>query len=449
MENAKSPVKNLSRDEKSDQRLVRKHNNEIGYRVKSGQISLLSRKLVNVMLYHAQKLRGKEDENGIFWIEAVQLVKDVRFNSKNYRFLIESLDEIQSVKILRPLTNGAETVGMISEVLLPLFAVRNSGNPHNVYADARKHKESNNGQVKNKSGGRLQIGFSLPVTIKEMLLNPKNNYTPLPLVYMASLQTTGGLVLYEIAKRYETSPGKRTNRAVWEWWWSVMTGANETSESPEYKYFKRDVIRPAINEINALSDISVDLVEHKEGRRIKEIQFLVESKKQSVLDLDMDPPPVDISMLARFGALGISAADAENILRKYTLEEVLATLELVEERISNKVLKPVGSPAAYLKIAFAEQYAAGAKAKKEAAVKKSTVISDAVLNEKLKHLTRVKNKAESFELPVGAALELAWSEFIIFSQNKKLFKNIGNSFSQASVREVNAFKGFLASRITV
>ena len=63
-------------------REVRKHNTEIGYRVQSGHLSLLSRKLINVLLYYAQRMRGEEDNEGKYWVEVSKIVKDAKFNSR-------------------------------------------------------------------------------------------------------------------------------------------------------------------------------------------------------------------------------------------------------------------------------------------------------------------------------------------------------------------------------
>lgn len=87
-------------------REVRKHNTEIGYRVQSGHLSLLSRKLINVLLYYAQRMKGEEDAEGKYWVDVAKIVKDAKFNSRDYDLLRESLDELQSVKIIRPTETG-------------------------------------------------------------------------------------------------------------------------------------------------------------------------------------------------------------------------------------------------------------------------------------------------------------------------------------------------------
>ena len=334
-------------------REVRKHNTEIGYRVQSGHLSLLSRKLINVLLYYAQRMRGEEDNEGKYWVEVSKIVKDAKFNSRDYELLRESLDELQSVKIIRPTENG----GITSDVLIPSFTLDNTVHGTNESLPTGQKRR----------GGKL--------IVKELLLNPRSNYTVLPIVYVASLRTIGGLVLYEITKRYSTNPSGVTNRETWQWWWKILTGAAEGSAPPEYKYFKRDVIKKAVDEINTVTDLRIELIEFKEGRWVKELQFTVELSKQSAFDLD--PPPIDNALLSRITALGVSTAEAEKLIQKHGEDDLRNNLAVVEERLAKTSLPELESPAAYLKTALKNQYGAGRKAKIEAVELKAKKTAEA------------------------------------------------------------------------
>jgi hypothetical protein len=171
-------------------------------------------------------------------------------------------------------------------------------------------------------------------------------------------------VLYEITKRYSTNPSGVTNRDTWQWWWKILTGASEGASPPEYKYFKRDVIKKAVDEINSVTDLRIELIEFKEGRWVKELQFAVELNKQSAFDLD--PPPIDNALLSRITALGVSTAEAEKLIQRYGEEDLRNNLEVVEERLAKTTLPELESPAAYLKSALKNQYGAGRKAQNDA-----------------------------------------------------------------------------------
>jgi hypothetical protein len=332
-----------------EKRAVRKHNTEIGYKIHSGHLSLLSRKLINILLYYAQRLKGTEDAEGKYWVDGPQVIKDAKFNSRDYELLRESLDELQSVRIIRQTENG----GVSSDVLIPSFTLDN--------AIHRGNEGKAVGQK--KRGGRLVIGFSLPPHIKELLLSPRSNYTVLPIAYVANLRTIGGIVLYEIAKRYATNPSGVTNRESWQYWWRILTGAEEGATIPEYKYFKRDVLKRAVDEINAVTDMQISLLEHKEGRWVRELQFAVIEKRQT--NLDMDPPPIDNAMLVRITSMGVTTAEAERLIQRHREEELSSALDLLNTRMANKALPAIAAPAAYFKSALKGDYAAGLRAKQQ------------------------------------------------------------------------------------
>lgn len=325
-----------------DTRLVRKANQEIGHRVKSGKLSLVSRKILNVLLYYAQTMRDKEDEDGRWCVPVSSLVKDIKFGSRNYDLLRASLDELQNVKVARPTAHG----GITSEWLIPSYTLDNTTHEGN--------EERSRGE--RKRGGVLMLWFMLPPELKKQMLDPEQ-YTKLPILYMASLRTVAGLALYEICRRYVTNPGGVTHRDVWENWFYVLTGEPQGSELPEYKYFKRDTVKKAIVEINELTDISVELSEFREGRYVREIQFAVRMKAQG--DLSFSPPPVDTDLLARITVLGVSLPEAERMASRYSESVLLQTVELLEARIANSSLPPIESAAAYLKKALRDGYVAG------------------------------------------------------------------------------------------
>ncbi|MFD2274277.1 hypothetical protein ACFS07_33320 [Undibacterium arcticum] len=63
-----------------------------------------------------------------------------------------------------------------------------------------------------------------------------------------------------------------------EWRWAIYGSIDATSTLNQYKYFKKDKLLPAIREINLRSDITIELIEVKDGRRVADLQFIVQEK---------------------------------------------------------------------------------------------------------------------------------------------------------------------------
>ncbi len=320
----------------------RKANDSIGLRVVEGQFSLLSRKLYNVFISSAQKqqrpgVNAPTDDpsaESYFWIPLQEVVKDAKYNSNDYETLKAHANELQNIRV------EAENSRMwTSERLLSGVKIFNSHG------------------LKSK-GGTVWLGFSFPPEVLQMVLKP-TVYTRFSLWYQTQLRTASSLALYEVCRRYASSPSHVTNRGKWEGWYYTITGTATTDKNiPEYKYFKRDHLVKSITEINTITDINVELLEFKEGRRVAEIQFKVHLKAQGTFELP-SVPIINTEMIDRIVALGVSRDEATQIYSTYDEASVKAHLELVETRQKQSNTQPLGSPAAYFKTAIKNGYANG------------------------------------------------------------------------------------------
>ena len=275
------------------------------------------------------------------------------------------------------------------------------------------------------------LWFMLPPELKSQMLDPEQ-YTRLPIAYMALLRTIPGLALYEICRRYVTNPGKITNRDSWQNWWRILTGSTEDIEPPEYKYAKRDVFKRATAEINSITDIEIELIEYKVGKFVREIQFSIGLKQQA--NLDMGPPPIDGGLIARVVALGIPISEAERISARFTEEEVADTLVYVENRIARTNIKPIDSPPAFFKNALKESYAKSkklidaAKAKQTEERKAKQAVKNLVNEETKQEKNRLKQAAlEKFETldEVEQGILLKEFELTLAASNQAIFRKSG------------------------
>ncbi|NEX63001.1 replication initiation protein [Noviherbaspirillum galbum] len=316
----------------------RKTNEAIGLRISEGRLSLLSRKIFNVMVYHAQRIRNKGENAPIdtevaknyYWIPMAELARDAAYDSRDTELFKEQVQELQNIRIY-----SEDAIQWTSERLVSSVKLVN---PKGL----------------KKQGGMLWFGFAFPPEVENMVMAP-GSYTKLSVYYQALLRSGASLALYEICRRYATNPSRVTNRAEWEWWYGVLTGNPVGETIPEYKYFKRDVLKYAITEINTVTDINVELIEHKNGRKVASLQFRVAPANQESLALSA-PPVVDAELVQRMMALGLSQEDACNLLATTEEPKLKATLDLVEARLRNKKAPELTSPAGYFKQALRQGY---------------------------------------------------------------------------------------------
>lgn len=325
----------------ADTQDFRKANEVIAPRVsRGGTLSLLGRKIFNVLLYHMQRLGGpgvnapEEDlvYNTLYWLPLSDLAKDSAFNSEDTGLLKETLLKLQDIKIITDDSNGFS-----SDVLLASVKI-----------------------IPGKNGKKTMLGWGLHPATEAILRSPEF-YTRLSIYYLISLRTTAGMALYENCKRYSTNPSKLTRRESWEWWYDVLTGQPVIHEKPEYKYFKRDVLKPAVIEVNT-TDIRVEMIEHKNGRKISELQFRIEFAAQGSLKLPSHSV-VDTQLISRISALGILLREAEVIFASNDADFLRATLDLVEARASDSKLVALSSTAAFFRTALRGRFAETQKKK--------------------------------------------------------------------------------------
>ena len=174
-------------------------------------------------------------------------------------------------------------------------------------------------------------------------------FARLSLEIISQLRSHAGIALYEICSRYKDIG--RTSRQAWSWWRPVLSGRPETEKTArlEYRIFKRDTLKPAIAEVCAVTDLEIELVEHKAGRFIDELQFLIRRKPQANLPLRVASEAVDLSLISRAKALGVDDQRAEELADTYGMAALRNGLDALERRLASAFPEPLRDPYRYLK----------------------------------------------------------------------------------------------------
>lgn len=308
---------------------VQKANEAIAIRPKRGRLTLLSRRIYNALLFHAQQ---QGPDAGTYTLPLATLVGTAHFNSRNVGLLKDHIREMQTTLIEWNSAGPVEKRWTSSQLLGTVEIVeRGSGYP-------------------------VILTWTYPERVKEQLLRP-SRYTRIMLEVGARMRSYAAATLFELGLQYLTSPSHLTMREDLIWWASVLTGRSDVTKV-DYRYFKRDVLRPALAEVDALQDeLSLELIEHKEGRRITELQFRVHKKVQAGLGVTDERNPFDLELVDRIRKLGIRPDDADRIYSTTDEGLLRATVEHVEARLRNASLPAVGSSAAYFKDALKRGYA--------------------------------------------------------------------------------------------
>ena len=310
---------------------VAKANEAIAIRPKRGKLTLLSRRIYNVFLYHAQQ-QGVEKPS--YSILLSELIDDARFSSNNTELLKSHIRDMQATTIEWHTSGGQARQWTSTQLLGPVVI-----------------DEPGRGQA-------CTITWTYPEPIRDRLVKPAQ-YTRVLLEISSQMRSYAASVLYELGARYLTSPGRLTMREDVIWWASVLTGRSDIT-SVDYRILHRDTIKKALAELDTLcEDFRLEIVEHKRGRKVEELQFRVLPKPQATLAglRDSAKNVFDLELVERVISIGFKRGDAQDLYAVTDEGALRAAVEHVEQRMKNTALPPLNSPAAYLRDALKKQYA--------------------------------------------------------------------------------------------
>jgi len=305
---------------KADNPLLRKAVNTLAIVPKSTRITTLGRKCYNVLLYQAQE-QGLERD--LFRAPLDAVVKGLDFDSNDHALIKKHLRAMVSTTVeWQSPTTGEGATWSVSGLLAHAALV--------------------------KQRGQVWVEWSYAVNLKQELLDP-SVFARLRLEIVSQLRTHAGLALYEICTRYKDVG--RTSRQAWRWWYPVLSGnpPSDKLDRLEYRIFKRDTLKPAIAEINAITDLDIELIEHKEGRFVDQIQFAIGHKQQAVLPLRHPPEPVDLALVAHAQRLGVSEEAVEALVDAHSQPRVATAVVALEKRLASAYPEPLRDPQRYLR----------------------------------------------------------------------------------------------------
>ncbi|MBI4242502.1 MAG: RepB family plasmid replication initiator protein [Planctomycetes bacterium] len=310
----------------SESDLLRKHIATIHC---ANSFSLLQRKLVNSLLYHAYHELPTKNEHQITIRNLCQLTG---YNSNDYKTIKNALMELISTVIEWNVIEEAKS------------KITETWNASAVLADARIQ-----GSI---------CTYSYSNRMRELLYMPEI-YARLNMKVQARFKSSYGLALYENCIRYQNI--KNTP-------WFKLSIFRKLMGVPEEKYsifrdFKRRVLDSAIREVNENSNIEIESEIKRVGHKVQAIKFSIQRKKRAFkIELNAEkvqqekltdaPKNLNLLLVEKFG---FSEHQAESLLSEYSEAYLSEKIRLVEESQTYQAGK-IFNLAKYLLSALKENY---------------------------------------------------------------------------------------------
>jgi hypothetical protein len=285
----------------------------------SGKLTLLQRKLSNVLLLNAYDTLTSANKHRI---DARTLCLMIGYNSNDMETLKASLRGLaETVAEWDMLDERGQQEWGVSSLL--------------SYAKL--------------SGGVCEYAYS--PALAEKLHDPKV-FALINLNIQRRFTSGHALALYENCYRFV-----RTGSTGW-WSLDLFRRLMGVADSPYYETFKHlnaKIIKPAVAEVNKTSNIVVTPEVKKMGRQVTEIRFrIAENPQLSILDLDDGEGVRKSEVYARLRALGVSDRLARQWVAEHGEAHVRAKIDFVAGQ--GGVKNPVG----YLTAALKNDYSDGA-----------------------------------------------------------------------------------------
>lgn len=283
----------------------------------SGKLTLLQRKLSNVLLLNAYDTITQQAS---FQMDARTLCMMVGYNSNDFDSLKQSLRGL------------AETVAewdMLDE----------SGKQEWGVSSLLSYAKLKDGVCEYAYSPALAEKLADPKVFALINLNIQRRFT-----------SGHALALYENCYRFH-----RTGSTGW---WSLETfrrlmGVDGSAYYESYKHLNAKIIKPAVKEVNKTSNIVITPEVRKRGRAVTDIRFAINSNPQlAILDLDDGEGMRNAPVYDRLLALGVSDRLARQWLAEHGEDVVLGKLTYMAGQ------GDVRSPARYLAAALRDDFKA-------------------------------------------------------------------------------------------
>ena len=315
----------LEKKASSDKQILKKHVAAIHI---GAPLSLLQRKLVNALLYNAYDgLLTNQSHT----ISASVLCEMIGFDSKNIAYLKAALKGLMETVVEFDVLEEDGKSSWEAMVLLSYARIKDG-----------------------------ECTYRYERALAEKLYHP-DVYSKINLSVLREMNSAHALVLYENCYRYVD-----IGRTAW-WDVDVFRKLMAVDTMPSYKPFKalnRNVIQPAMKEVNKLSNIQVSMETIMQGRTVTSLRFIVQPNAQlSLIGMEEDDAINSSPAYKALLAEGISKTLARAWVLEHEESYIFEKLELANGQAANG--KITSSKAGFLKAAIEEDFKSEASVKKQ------------------------------------------------------------------------------------
>lgn len=212
-----------------------------------------------------------------------QIKKGQSINEKQ-KFIVNAHEFARTFKMALP--NAYRDLQLVADKLYDRSVTINNPDPDNPKLEQTKTRWiSSIGYI--PGDGELMITFAGPIIPYISLL--EGRFTRYSIYSISNMNSTYGMRFYELMQKWKSENGRNKKSKELELT-DLKSLLDLNDKYKSIKDFKKNVIEPAIKDINTYSDLKASYTQRKTGRRVTHIIFHFQSDEQLKMPLNTSNP---------------------------------------------------------------------------------------------------------------------------------------------------------------
>lgn len=273
-------------------------------------LNLVPRKLMDALLLNARSQAGPE-----FYAAVPTLLEQIGYTSRDMKCFVDALDCLLDTKIEWGYLSSVD--GVMSEERLGATTF------------IAGYEITN----------RKVLEFSFSPQLMRRIHSP-TVYECLDMAVNRRFTRVGAYALYQNCKRF-AKIGKTPWTSLQTW--RGLLDATSPIYDTTFRFMEK-VFKPAVDEVNSVSGMSLDMEVIREARKITQIRFAISMAQQQPLELPVEAPGIDAICSSEIYKIlindfGISGDVASRWVLQYPEEYIRGNIQVTMDSVESGVIK--------------------------------------------------------------------------------------------------------------
>lgn len=282
-------------------------------------MTVMQQKMTNIWLKNAQQTPAVPESEVRWKIPTSEVFGQLEVSTRNHKHLEKIINQMMSIKVRWDVMNE-KGIAKNYAVVFPYCKVEQGVITYEIQTEVIK------------------------------LLNEFESYTNINLKEISKLSKKSSIPLYELASRYLNIGYSRWFE--WDKFRDMLVAAdNIPNNAKSWALFNARYLMPAVEDVNAQTDILVTIEQRKFNRKITHVRIAVthNNNKNSLNNVALaGHSPEKFELFSQLIVLGFREKSAQLLMKQYSADEIKLAMEYTKKRLEATNLTKLQFPDRYL-----------------------------------------------------------------------------------------------------